>query len=161
MSKRCQLPFGHLEYFLYNRSMKKLLFKTTLESSNVNEFSLTFLRVLVGLTMAFSHGLGKVPPPEMLVQGVAHLGFPMPEFFAWAAGLSEFAGGILLALGLLTRPAAFFLSFTMLVAVLGVHWADPFSAKEMGLLFFTIFSVFVIRGSGKWSLDYLLCKCKR
>lgn len=138
--------------------MKKILFGTTPDSSNSGEFSLTFLRVLTGLSMAFSHGLGKVPPPEMLVQGVAGIGFPMPEFFAWAAALSEFAGGILLALGLFTRPAAAFLAFTMFIAAVVVHAADPFAKKEMGLLYFAIALVFAIRGSGRWSVDHFIKK---
>ncbi len=136
--------------------MKKFLFGTTSEHSTKNEFAMTFLRVFAGLTMAFSHGLGKVPPPEMMVQGVAGIGFPMPGFFAWAAALSEFAGGLLLALGLFTRPAATFLAFTMAVAALIVHAADPFAKKEMGLLYFAIALVFAIRGSGKWSIDHYI-----
>jgi putative oxidoreductase len=133
--------------------MKKILFGTAPESSNSREFSLTFLRVFTGLSMAFSHGIGKVPPQEMLLQGVAAIGFPMPEFFAWAAGLSEFAGGILLALGLFTRPSAAFLAFTMGVAAIVVHAADPFAKKELGLLYFSIALVFTVRGSGRWSVD--------
>lgn len=138
--------------------MKKYLLGTTAESCYLNEFSLTFLRVFAGLTMAITHGLGKVPPPDMLVQGVASMGFPMPEFFAWAAGLAEFVGGLLLAIGLFTRPASLFLGFTMLVAVFGVHLADPFAKKEMGLLYLAISLVFMIRGSGRWSVDYLITK---
>lgn len=138
--------------------MKNTLFATTAESSPKNEFSLLFLRVLAGLTMAFSHGLGKVPPPEMLIQKVGEFGFPMPGFFAWAAALSEFAGGLLLAMGLLTRPAALFLSITMLVAAFGIHWNDPFGKKELGLLYFAICLVFVLRGSGRWSIDHLISK---
>lgn len=136
--------------------MKKLLFGTSSEQSTKNEFAMTFLRVFAGLTMAFSHGLGKVPPPEMMVQGVAGIGFPVPGFFAWAAALSEFAGGLLLALGLFTRPAASFLAFTMAVAAMVVHAADPFAKKEMGLLYFAIALVFAIRGSGKWSIDHYI-----
>ena len=40
---------------------------------------------------------------------------------ALAAGSAEFFGGIALLLGLLTRPAAFVLAMTMLVAVITVH----------------------------------------
>lgn len=154
----CIKLFTYIERVVHTLIMKKILFGTTPESSNSGEFSLAFLRVLAGLTMAFSHGLGKVPPPEMLVQGVAGIGFPMPEFFAWAAALSEFAGGILLALGLFTRPAAAFLSFTMFIAAMVVHAADPFAKKEMGLLYFAIALVFAIRGSGRWSVDHFIKK---
>lgn len=134
------------------------LFKKIMASRNFNtsydDLALTLLRVFIGLTMAFSHGLGKLPPPEMLVEGVRGLGFPMPEFFAWCAGLAEFAGGILLALGLLTRPAAAFVVFTMAVAAFGVHGADPFIKKEMSLLYLFASLFFVIHGAGRWSVDH-------
>lgn len=86
--------------------------------------------------MAFGHGLGKLPPSEQLVGGVASMGFPAPVFFAWCAGLSEFVGGILIALGLFTQAAAAFLGFTMLMAFGVVHAADPYNVKEMALLYF-------------------------
>ena len=120
--------------------------------------ALTLLRVFIGLSMAFSHGLGKIPPNEQLIGGVQGMGFPMPELFAWAAGLAEFAGGILLAVGLLTRPAAAFVVFTMAVAAFGVHAADPFGVKEMALLYFFTSLFFVIHGAGRWSVDNILYK---
>ncbi|WP_235046249.1 DoxX family protein [Bdellovibrio bacteriovorus] len=129
-------------------------------NTKMDDFALTVLRVFIGLTMAFSHGLGKIPPPEMLVEGVRSMGFPAPELFAWCAGLAEFAGGILLALGLLTRPAAAFMVFTMMVAVFGVHAADPFGQKEMGLLYLFTGLFFVLHGAGRWSVDHLITKKK-
>lgn len=71
--------------------MKKLL--------NNSDLGLLLFRLFVGLAMAFSHGLGKIPPPEGLVAGVESMGFPMAMAFAWAAGLSEFIGALLLASG--------------------------------------------------------------
>ncbi|MEK2644384.1 DoxX family protein [Bdellovibrio sp. BCCA] len=127
-------------------------------NTKYDDVALTLLRVFIGLTMAFSHGLGKLPPPQMLVDGISSLGFPAPEFFAWCAGLAEFAGGVLLALGLLTRPAAAFVVFTMLVAVLGVHGADPFAKKEMALLYMFSALFFVLHGAGRWSVDHMISK---
>jgi Predicted membrane protein len=119
------------------------------------------LRLFVGLTMAFAHGLGKLPPGEQLVQGVAGMGFPMPEFFAWCAGLAEFAGGLLIAVGLLTRPAGLFIAFTMLVAAMGVHANDPFQIKELAYLYMTIGVFFTLTGAGRFSIDSILSKkCK-
>ncbi|WP_374077944.1 DoxX family protein [Bdellovibrio bacteriovorus] len=129
-------------------------------NTKYDDVALTLLRVFIGLTMAFSHGLGKLPPPQMMVDGVAALGFPAPEFFAWCAGLAEFAGGILLAIGLLTRPAAAFVVFTMLVAVFGAHGADPFAKKEMALLYLFSSLFFVLHGAGRWSVDHMISKKK-
>lgn len=133
--------------------LKKLLFKTTPESSLFNEVTLTALRVAAGLLMAGLHGLGKVPPGEQLIGGVQSLGFPMPALFAWAAGLAELLGGIFLAVGFLTRPSAFFLAFTMFVACFGRHMADPWDVKELSLLYLAISLIFLSRGSGKFSID--------
>ncbi len=138
--------------------MKRLFFGTTPESQVSNELTITLLRVFAGLAMALTHGFGKIPPPEMLVSGIGSMGVPVPELFAWMAALAEFAGGILLAMGLLTRPAALFLASTMLVAGFVVHGADPFNVKEMAFLYLVIYLVFLTRGAGKWSLDHLISK---
>jgi putative oxidoreductase len=136
--------------------MKKRLFKTTIEQSNLNEFTLTTLRIITGLLMLGLHGLGKIPPSEKFLEGVTNLGFPMAGFFAWAAGLSEFIGGVLLVIGLLTRPAALFIAITMLVAAFGKHIEDPIKVKELALLYFAIAIIFASRGAGRWSLDYFI-----
>ncbi|NOT48263.1 MAG: DoxX family protein [Acidobacteria bacterium] len=119
---------------------------------------LTLLRIFAGISLAFSHGIGKVPPGDGLITGTANLGFPIPTLFAWAAGLSELLGGIFLALGLFTRVSGFFIAFTMLVAILGVHGADPYQKKELAFLYFFIAAAFMIKGAGDWSLDSLLRK---
>lgn len=49
------------------------------------------------------------------------LGLPFPDLLAFLAGWSEFLGGILLLLGLLTRVVAIPLMITMLVAATTVH----------------------------------------
>ncbi len=133
--------------------IKRLLFKTTQENSLFNEATMTALRVVVGLLLASLHGMGKVPPSEQLINGVAGLGFPAPTLFAWLAGLAELLGGIFLAVGFLTRPSAFFIAFTMLVAVFGKHAADPVDVKELGLFYMFVALIFVSRGAGRWSVD--------
>jgi putative oxidoreductase len=75
----------------------------------------------------------------------------------WVAGVLEFAGGILVLLGLFTRPAAFILSGEMAVAYWTVHAkASLFPAINMGdgaILFCFIFLYLVFAGPGAWSLD--------
>ena len=137
-------------------NLKKILFATSPESSFANEVSITLLRVFAGLAMAFGHGLGKIPPSEKFLEGVAELGFPMPEFFGWAAGISEFVGGLLLAAGLLTRPSGLFIAITMAVAGLIRHADDPFKAKELAFLYLFVGIAFAVRGAGKFSIDALL-----
>jgi putative oxidoreductase len=86
------------------------------------------------------------------------LGFPAPGVFAWAAGLSEFLGGIFLALGFLTRISSFFIAMTMLTAIVGVHALDPFARKELALMYFVVATAFTLHGAGDWSIDSLLRK---
>ncbi|UFP96023.1 DoxX family protein [Gloeobacter morelensis] len=116
------------------------------------DVGLLVLRVFAGLTMA-SHGLGKVPPDAGLVETVASLGFAAPVFFAWSAGLAELVGGILLAVGLLTRPAAAAILFTMLVAGFILHGSQPFAEKELALLYAAVSFAFLLAGAGRFSLD--------
>jgi putative oxidoreductase len=140
----------------------KTILKNLLGNATVDcpwaDGALTLLRVFAGLSLALAHGLGKLPPSERFVAGVADLGFPAPALFAWAAGLSEFLGGLLVAAGLATRPAAAFACFTMLVAAFGRHAADPFDKKELALLYAAIMLAFVLVGAGRFGLDALVRK---
>ena len=56
------------------------------------------------------------------------LGLPLPEFMAFMAGWTEFLGGWLLLLGLLTRYIAIPLMFTMIVAATTAHWDNGWHA---------------------------------
>jgi putative oxidoreductase len=124
----------------------------------VADAGLLLLRLFTGLAMALAHGLGKLPPSDRFVDGVAELGFPFPVVFAWAAGLAEFVGGLLLAAGLATRPAAFFVAFTMAVAAFGRHADDPFAVQERALLFLAISVAFLLIGAGRYSADALISR---
>lgn len=122
----------------------------------VADTGLLVLRLLAGLALALAHGWGKIPPSPGFIESVAGLGFPAPALFAWAAGLAEFAGGLCLAVGLLTRPAALFVLVTMGVAFFLRHADDPFSSKEKALLFGAVALCLLLTGAGRFSLDALL-----
>lgn len=124
------------------------------------DLGLLVLRVFAGLGLALAHGLGKIPPSERFISGVIEMGFPLPGVFAWAAGLSEFVGGILLAIGLLTRPAAFFVLVTMFVAAFIRQAGDPFGERELALLYGAVAVLFLFAGSGRFGLDALLLRRK-
>ncbi len=72
-----------------------------------------------------------------------------------AAAFSELIGGILLIFGLLTRPAAFFLACTMLVAITGVHWPHFFAPAgfEYALVLLAGSLALLISGGGALSVD--------
>src|SRR5688572_29008146 len=107
--------------------------------SNRADFGLLFLRVMMGLGADY-HGYGKLfgRGIEGFAGGVEKMGFPFPLFFAWAAALSEFVGGILVIAGLKTRYAALFIFITMSVAAFHAHADDPLKVKELALAYWTI-----------------------
>jgi len=135
--------------------MKKLFFGGS-ETTVTADLSLAMLRIFTGLAMAFGHGIRKMPPSEGFIQGTADMGFPFPTFFATMAGYSEFLGGIFLALGFMTRPAAFFVSATMIVAAFVRHADDPFGSAEKAYLYLVIGLVYLVLGSGRLSLDQVI-----
>lgn len=114
---------------------------------------LLILRLGIGITMALGHGLGKLPPSEGFVENTAALGFPAPVVFAWLAALAEFGGGLLIAFGLLTRPAALALAFTMGVAFFGQHGADPFAERELAFVYGVASLALLASGAGRFSFD--------
>lgn len=119
---------------------------------------LLVLRLTAGLALALNHGLGKLPPSDGFIQGVAGMGLPLPLLFAWAAALSESLGGLLLAAGLATRPAAAAILGTMTTAVLVAHAGDPIAKREPALLFGAVALLFLLTGPGRYALDTLLAK---
>ncbi len=138
--------------------IKELLFGGAGGASKLADVGLLILRVFTGLALAVSHGLDKVQDPSGVIAGSRGLGLPAPTIFGWAAALSEFLGGLLLALGLLTRPAAVFIAVTMGIAAFLVHGDDPFSKKELALLYLAPVIALMLAGAGRFSIDRLIRK---
>ena len=125
----------------------------TISSDKANDAALLVLRVTFGVALALAHGYGKVVSPERFLQGLTTRGFPLPGLFGWAAIASELIGGLLLALGLLTRPAAAFVLITLSVAAFDIHAADPFAKRELALAYVSVALAILIAGPGRFSLD--------
>ena len=112
--------------------------------------SLFFLRLISGTLLAL-HGLQHL-------FGILTQSHPSTAFsLLWYAGVLELAGGVLVAVGLFTRPTAFILSGEMAVAYFLVHAKNGFwpvsNGGELAVLFCFIFLFFAAAGSGAWSLD--------
>ena len=73
------------------------------------------------------------------------------------AGILEFAGGILLALGLFTRPVAFLLAGEMAIAYFMAHYPRDFfpinNNGDSAISFCFIFLYLVFAGAGAFALD--------
>jgi putative oxidoreductase len=116
------------------------------------------LRAFAGLALALTHGYAKLDAERFqgFTAGVGKLGFPTPSFFAGAAVFAEFVGGLLLAAGLLTRPAAFLIACTMAVAAFLQHAPDKFNVKELALLYLAVAICYLLRGAGRLSADHVI-----
>ena len=112
---------------------------------------LSVLRIMSGL-LFLQHGTTK------------YLSFPLtkmsgasPMTMSGAAGLIELVGGVLLVLGLFTRPVAFILSGTMAVAYFYAHHPRGFfpiiNMGELAVLYCFAFLYIAAAGGGAWSID--------
>jgi putative oxidoreductase len=80
----------------------------------------------------------------------------------WFGGLIELVCGILIALGLFTRPAALLASGTMAVAYFQFHWKlaldswrflPVVNGGELAVVYCFVFLVFALSGAGALSID--------
>jgi putative oxidoreductase len=80
------------------------------------------------------------------------------------AGSLEVVGGLLMLIGLFTRPVAFILSGEMAVAYFQFHYPQSFWPTEnMGtppILYCFIFLYLVFAGAGPWSVDAMIARSK-
>ena len=118
---------------------------------------LLILRVGVGLVF-IGHGFPKLKGgPEVWTKigkamALVGLGFA-PVFWGFMAAVSEALGGLLLALGVLVRPAAVLMLVTMTVAVVFLANGDAgFSQWSHPLTVALVFLGFAIMGGGRYAL---------
>jgi len=109
--------------------------------------------VTAGTTIVFGH-----PPPPM----------PMPFKLmseTGIGGLLELVGGILIVLGLFTRPVAFILAGEMAVAYFQFHAPSSFwpTANQgiPAILYSFLFLYLMVAGPGAWSIDGALARSSR
>lgn len=76
---------------------------------------------------------------------------------AFLAGSAEFFGGLFIILGLLTRPSALVLAFTMLIAIVSVHLPNGLfmsnGGYEFGLALLAACVSLMLSGGGKVAVD--------
>ena len=116
---------------------------------------LSILRIMVGL-LFLQHGTQKIFnfPPRTPPRA-----FELLTLTPGLAGIMELVGGILIVLGLFTRPVAFLLSGQMAFAYFIAHAPRGFypinNNGDAAILYCFVFLYFCFVGAGVWSLDAL------
>ena len=130
------------------------------------DLALLVIRLGVGLSMLIFHGYGKITggPGLWAAMGghMANLGITFaPTMWGFMAGFSEFFGSILLILGVLFRPAAALLAFTMFVAVLrhlNLPADDPkagWSGASHAIELFAVYVGLFLAGPGRYAFKLI------
>ena len=119
--------------------------------------ALLFFRVIISGAL-MTHGYGKM---LRLLEGNiwvrTHLFFN-EEFSMALVAFAEFICPLFVALGLGTRLFIIPIIYTFLIIVFDVHFDDPFSKMEKGLLFLASYVLIFLLGPGKFSLDNQISK---
>ena len=132
------------------------MLKTVL--SPLQDRAYALLRIVSGLMFSF-HGMQIL---FGVLTGAAMTFKANPQVYI--GGIIELVAGLLIAVGLFGRCAAFLASGTMAVAYIQFHWKFQFSGKffptqqggnggEMALLYCWLFFYMVCKGPGPWSVD--------
>ena len=113
---------------------------------------LSVLRIAAAL-LFMEHGTSKL----LGFPAWPSFGRPAPFQLEWFAGVIEGLGGLLLALGLFTRPAAFIMSGEMAIGYWTFHAPKNFfpllSGGDAAALYCFVFLYIFVAGGGPWSID--------
>ncbi|MDN3611549.1 DoxX family protein [Vibrio ostreicida] len=139
--------------------------KTLLESQA--HYSTLALRIPLGIIF-MAHGAQKLfgwfggYGLDGTGQWMASIGLGPGYLMALLAGSAEFFGGLLILLGLLTRPASFVLALTMIVAIVSVHINNGLfmanNGYEFGLALLAASVSLLLSGSGNIAIDRVIAK---
>ena len=140
--------------------------QSVLSTTETSPVSIALIRLLVGAVF-LAEGIQKFLFSDALGVGrFIKIGIPAPEIMAPFVGIVETVGGILLLIGLFTRPAAVALIIDMIVAISTTKipmliesgfWTMAHEARtDWSMLLGSI--VLLILGAGKWSVDWRIAR---
>jgi len=123
-----------------------------------SDLAYLILRVTAGIFL-LPHGWAKLGAGVQAVaaNALAKRGIEPALFFAYVLIILETLGGIMIAIGLFTRPVALLLFVEFLVIVFKAHlpngWAPAANGAEFVAMWCLVFLVILLRGGGPWSVD--------
>ncbi|MGZ0067016.1 DoxX family protein [Microbacterium arborescens] len=127
--------------------------------STAASVGLLILRVALG-GIFIAHGAQKIFEDSLsaTADAFAGMGVPLAPVLGPAVAVLELTGGILLVLGLLTRPIALLLAVTMVVALVLVHLPAGFWAADGGYEYVAVLAAggvaLALTGAGRLSADH-------
>lgn len=122
----------------------------------------TILRVFVGALLIGHGGQKLFNGLDPFIQGIAERGWPFPELQGFMAVFTEFAGGVLLIVGLFTRPTALInMGLFIIITFVWGYDAPFFAGKEKSLIYLVLCTYLFCLGPGKLSVDYHLFEKNR
>ena len=136
------------------------IFETTRDRKLYN-FVLFLVRVTIACFM-LTHGLKKID----LLLSDDPVEFADPFNIGAVTTLTmvifaEVVFSVLLIIGLATRLVVIPLIITMLVAVFMIHGTHGFERQELGGIYLMVYIMLLVTGSGKYSLDHVICRKNR
>jgi putative oxidoreductase len=134
------------------------IFRPNVNPNFANQTTWAILRAVLGIMM-IHNGLDKLANIESFAEAyVAYLGLPFPIFLSYAAAFTELIGAPLVAIGLLTRPAALGLFATMCVAMYHHISVAGLSIPylELSAIYAACFLFLTVNGAGLFSTDALI-----
>ncbi len=117
---------------------------------HVEGLSYLLIRLTVGL-MLVPHGWPKVFGVARFADGLARRGWEPALPLAYLVISVETLGGLLIAIGFLTRPLAAAVAIEMAVITFIIHWSD--GRYEFPLMWGLIAFAVSLRGGGPYSVD--------
>jgi putative oxidoreductase len=130
--------------------------------NNLQPWGAFLMRIVLGASMMY-HGYSNVVPAGGFHRGntfsaldhyahfIASLG--LPYWLGYVSAFTEFLGGFLILLGLLTRFVAFMIACNMVVAVVMVNRHHGYAGSEYSLALVVIAFMLLFYGPGTFAAD--------
>ena len=123
----------------------------------LGRFVYPFIRIVISLPM-LPRGWEKFTEPKTqagVTALIGKIGFHPAAGFFWFVAALELFGGVMLALGLLTRLVALMFMVELIVIIVGVFIPAGRAISDI-LMWALVFFAFVWGGGGRYSLDRLI-----